>query len=104
LADFNKALGTDLKSFLGIECKNATTFIISNGARFYEYNTTTKTGKLTAEFSDSDENQTFDNAKENIAFTVKNNLFYLNKNNEKIANILSEIADTWEVITGKPLI
>ena len=85
LADFNKALGTDLKSFFGIECKNATTFIISNGAKFYEYNTTTKTGKLTAEFSDSDENQTFDNAKENIAFTIKNNLFYFNKNKEKIA-------------------
>jgi dipeptidyl-peptidase-4 len=85
LADFNKALGTDLKSFLGIECKNATTFIISNGAKFYEYNTTDKTGKLTAAFSDSDENQTFDNAKENIAFTIKNNLFYLNKNKEKIA-------------------
>ena len=85
LADFNKALGTDLKSFFGIECKNATTFIISNGAKFYEYNATTKTGKLTAEFSDTDENQTFDNAKENIAFTIKNNLFYLNKNKEKIA-------------------
>jgi dipeptidyl-peptidase-4 len=85
LADFNKALGTDLKSFFGIECKNATTFIISNGAKFYEYNTTDKTGKLTAAFSDSDENQTFDNAKENIAFTIKNNLFYLNKNKEKIA-------------------
>jgi dipeptidyl-peptidase-4 len=85
LADFNKALGTDLKSFFGIEAKNATSFIISSGAKFYEYNTTTKTGKLTAEFLDSDENQSYDNAKENIAFTVKNNLFYINKNKERIA-------------------
>ncbi len=85
LADFNKALGTDLKSFFGIESKNATTLTISNGAKFYEYNTTTKTGKLTAEFSDTDENQTFDNAKENIAFTVKNNLYFFNKNKERIA-------------------
>ena len=85
LADFNKALGADLKSFFGIECKNATTFTISSGAKFYEYNSATKIGKLTAEFSDSDENQTYDNAKENIAFTVKNNLYFLNKNKERIA-------------------
>ncbi len=85
LADFNKALGTDLKSFFGIECKNATIFTISNGAKFYEYNTATKTGKLTAEFSDSDENQSYDNAKEKVAFTVKNNLYYLNQNKERIA-------------------
>lgn len=100
LADFNKALGTDLKSFFGIECKNATTFNISNGAKFYEYNATTKTGKLTAEFSDSDENQTFDNAKDNIAFTVKNNLFYLSKNKEKIA-ITSDTNDG--IVSGQSI-
>ena len=84
LADFNKALGTDLKSFFGIESKNATTLMISNGTKTYEYNTTSKTGKLATEFSDSDENQSYDNAKENVAFTVKNNLYYLNKNKERI--------------------
>jgi dipeptidyl-peptidase-4 len=84
LADFNKALGADLKSFIGIESKNATTLTISNGAKFYEYNTATKIGKLIAEFSDSDENHTYDNAKENIAFNVKNNLYIL-KNKERIA-------------------
>ena len=85
LADFNKALGTDLKSFFGIESKNATTLVIANGTKFYEYNTASKTGKLSAEFSDSDENQSYDNAKEKVAFTVKNNLYYLNKNKERIA-------------------
>jgi dipeptidyl-peptidase-4 len=85
LADFNKALGTDLKSFFGIESKNATTLIIANGTKFYEYNTATKTGKVTTEFSDSDENQSYDNAKEKVAFTVKNNLYYLNQNKERIA-------------------
>ena len=84
LADFNKALGTDLKSFFGIESKDATTLTIANGTKFYEYNTVTKTGKLSAEFSDTDENQTYDTAKENIAFTNKNNLFYLTKYNQKV--------------------
>ena len=84
LVDFNKALGTDLKSFFGIESKDSSTFIISNGAKFYEYNTVTKTGKLTAEFADSEENQTYDTAKENIAFTNKNNVFYLTKYNQKV--------------------
>jgi len=85
LADFNKALGTDLKSFFGIESKNSNTLVIASGTKFYEYNTSNKTGKLTAEFLDSDENQSYDNAKENVAFTVKNNLYYLNKNKERIA-------------------
>ena len=51
LADFNNALGTDLKSFFGIEAKNSNTLIIANGTKFYEYNIATKTGKLTTEFS-----------------------------------------------------
>ncbi len=84
LADFNKALGTDLKSFFGIENKDASTLIIASGTKFYEYNTVTKTGKHTAEFADSEENQTYDTAKENIAFTNKNNLFYLTKYNQKV--------------------
>ena len=85
LSDFNKALGTELKSFIGIECKNSTTLLISNGTKFYEYNLTSKGGKLTAELSETAENQAFDNAKQNIAFTEKNNLYYLNQNGEKIA-------------------
>ncbi len=84
LADFNKALGAELKSFFGIESKDSSTFTISNGAKFYEYNTVTKTGKLTAEFADSEENQTYDTAKQNIAYTNKNNLFYLTKFNQKV--------------------
>jgi dipeptidyl-peptidase-4 len=84
LADLNKAIGSDLKNFGGIEWKDANTFTIANGSKKYEYNVATKTGKTTAEFSGLAENQAYDNAKENIAFTEKNNLFYLNKNKEKI--------------------
>lgn len=84
LADLNKALQTDLKNFIGLEWKNATTFTIPNGSKFFEYNIATKTGKQVAEFGDTAENQTYDTNKENIAYTEKNNLYVLTKNKEKI--------------------
>ena len=45
LADLNKVLGTDLKSFFGIEWKDADNFTIANVPKFFVYNTETKTGK-----------------------------------------------------------
>ena len=85
LSDLNKALSTDLKTFFGIEWKGANTLIIANGTKFYEYNTATKKGKISTEFDETAENQTFDNAKEKIAYTLKNNLYLVNQNKEKIA-------------------
>jgi dipeptidyl-peptidase-4 len=84
LSDVNKALVSDFKSFVGIEWKDASTLVLSNGAKYYEYNVTSKTGKLVAELTEKAENATFDHAKENIAFTEKNNLYFLNKNKEKV--------------------
>ena len=85
LKDLNKVLGTNLKSFAGMQWKNATVFSISNGNKYYEYDSTTNTGKLVQETPKDVENQEFDNAKELIAFTESNNLYFLNKNKEKIA-------------------
>ena len=84
LADLNKALNADLKSFIGLEWKDANNFTIANGGKFYQYNINVKTGKQVAEFADTVENQTYDNAKQNIAFTEKNNLYYFSKSKEKI--------------------
>lgn len=85
LADVNKALGTDLKNFFGLEWKDATTFTISNGTKSYEYNTLSKTGKQTFELSETAENQMYDTTKDYIAYTEKNNLYYTGKSGEKIA-------------------
>ena len=84
LADLNKTLGADIKTFSGMDWKDANSFIITSGAKQYEYNATAKTGKLIAEFPEAAENQTFDPNHENVAFTEKNNLFYFNKSREKI--------------------
>lgn len=84
LSDVNKTLGTSFRGFFGIEWKDANTFVLTDGSKFYEYNVATKTGKQIAELPDTAENQTFDGKKQHIAFTEKNNLFIL-KNNQKIA-------------------
>jgi len=85
LADLNRSLGTDLKTIQGIDWKNSNSFTIADGTKLYEYNVATKSGKLVAELPEKAENQTFDSAKENLAYTEKNNLYYLNKNKQTIA-------------------
>jgi dipeptidyl-peptidase-4 len=82
LADVNKALGSDFKSFAGLDWKDATTFILTGGNKFYEYNTQSKTGKLAARLSETAENAEYDNAKQNIAFTENNNLYILKDHTE----------------------
>jgi dipeptidyl-peptidase-4 len=82
LADVNKALGSDFKSFAGLDWKDATTFILTGGNKFYEYNTKSKTGKLAARLSETAENAEYDNAKQNIAFTENNNLYILKDHTE----------------------
>ena len=85
LTELNKNLNADLKSFFGIEFKNPNTFTINNGLKYYEYNLTTNSGKLTQELTEKSENITADANKKNVAFTEENNLYYYNKNKSKIA-------------------
>ena len=85
LSDINSALGTKLKNFFGIQWMDTTTLLISETGKFYSYNINSKSGKLLQEITETAENQTFDEAKINIAFTEANNLYFSNKNKEKIA-------------------
>lgn len=85
LSEINAALGTQLKHFFGTEWIDATSLLVNDNGKLYRYNTTTKTGSLVQESPETAENQTFDSAKENMAFTEGNNLYFFNKNKEKIA-------------------
>jgi len=85
LNEINKTLGTEIKSFLGLEWKDATTFIFSDNHKYYEYSVKNKTGKQLAVLGVDYENGTFGNNYENMAFTQKNNLFYLDKEGQKVA-------------------
>jgi dipeptidyl-peptidase-4 len=83
LAEVNKALNSNFKSFSKIQWKDASTFILNNGIKFYEYNVKSKTGKLVSQLPATAENPEYDKAKQNIAFTDKNNLYIL-KNSQTI--------------------
>ncbi|MGV1012059.1 MAG: DPP IV N-terminal domain-containing protein [Flavobacterium sp.] len=85
LAEINSALGTKLKNFFGTQWMDANTLLISENGKYYSYSIISKTGKNIQETTEKSDNVTFDSKKENLAFTEDNNLFFLNKNKEKIA-------------------
>ena len=62
---------------------DTTTLLISETGKFYSYNINSKSGKLLQEIPETAENQTFDEAKINIAFTEANNLYFLIKTKKK---------------------
>jgi dipeptidyl-peptidase-4 len=84
LEEINKSLGTTLKSLSGITWIDTNTILVTDGTQFFTYSLATKSGTKIQETSKTAENPTFDSAKQNLAFTEKNNLYFLNKNKEKI--------------------
>ncbi|MBX9808600.1 MAG: S9 family peptidase [Flavobacteriaceae bacterium] len=84
LEEINKSLGTTLKSLSGITWIDTHTILVTEGTKFYTFSLATKFGTKIQETSKTAENPTFDSAKQNMAFTEKNNLYFLNKNKEKI--------------------
>ncbi len=84
LSNVNKAASSEFRSFFGVTFKDANTILLNDGIRFFEYNLQTKTGKRIFELPDTAENAKSDNKNDNVAFTEKNNLYFINKNKEKI--------------------
>ncbi|MBY0485634.1 MAG: DPP IV N-terminal domain-containing protein, partial [Flavobacteriaceae bacterium] len=85
LSDVNAALGTKLKNFFGTQWVDATTLLVSENGKYYTYSLASKSGKNIQTASENANNQTFDSKKENLAFTEENNLYFFNKNKEKVA-------------------
>ncbi len=85
LAEINSVLGTKLKNFFGTQWIDATTLLISENGKYYSYSLISKNGKNIQETSEKSDNLTFDSKKENLAFTEDNNLYFFNKNKEKVA-------------------
>jgi dipeptidyl-peptidase-4 len=84
LGELNKAADSDFKSFASLQWKDAATFIVGEGTKYFEFNIASKTGKPIATLPETAGNQAFDKNYENIAFTDKNNLFYLDKNGQRV--------------------
>ncbi|WP_026977998.1 S9 family peptidase [Flavobacterium tegetincola] len=85
LSELNAALKTEFRSFWGIEWKDASTLILSDGANFYNYTISTKKGGLIATTPDAAAGQTLNSSKDLVAFTEANNLYFMDKNNAKVA-------------------
>lgn len=75
IQDVNKALGAELYWFSGLAWKDAETFWLNDGQKFYSFNTKTKTGKLLFALGETAENATFNAAGQRAAFTKENNLY-----------------------------
>ncbi len=84
LSDINSALKTSLKTFAGIEWMDANTLLVSEKGNYYAYKINLNSGSLLHQTKETDENLSFDKTKTNLAFTIKNNLYYYNANMEKI--------------------
>ena len=85
LADINAVLKTNLKSFSGVDWIDTNTLLIKEKGIYYVYIVESKLGTKIHETKETDENQTFDKKRQNLAFTEKNNLYYYTINREKIA-------------------
>ena len=100
LAEINTALGTKLKSFSGLEWIDANTVLISENGKYFTYFLASKSGKTMLQTPEAAENQTFDKSKQNLAFTEKNNLYFFNKNKEKIT-VTNESNE--EIVSGQSI-
>jgi dipeptidyl-peptidase 4 len=85
LADINSALGTKLKNFAGVQWIDANTILVSESGKYYDYSLTSKKGQGVKESAENAENQTFDKAKQNLAYTEENNLYLFNNKMGKVA-------------------
>ena len=85
LAEINLALKTKIKNFAGVEWIDNHTILLSENGTYYTFSITTKTGTTIQQLPETADNITFDKRKANVAFTLGNNLYYYNKNKEKVA-------------------
>lgn len=85
LANFNKALGTELFSFFGVEYKNEDTILLNNGDAIYEYSISNKKGSKIATLPADAANSVYDDSKTHLAYTLKNNLYLLTNTGNSIA-------------------
>ena len=98
IEEVNKVLNAKLNWFSGFEWKDKTTFYVNDGFKFYSFNITSKTGKLLYDLGETAENPTVQTTKENIAYTIENNLFVSQPDGKKIA--ITENADK-NIVSGQ---
>ena len=81
--DVNTVLSAELGSFYGYSWKNAEEMYVTDGSKYYVYNTTTKKGKLVNTVPEKGANAVFNEASGHLAFTVENALHLNTASGEK---------------------
>jgi len=71
----NKAMGSELSSFFGLEWKNENEFFINDGSKYYLFNTASNSGKLLHGLDQEAGNTLFHAKTANVAFTKENNVY-----------------------------
>ena len=84
LADMNKAMDAEFKTFSGISWKDTNNFLLTDGRKYYEYNLQAKTAKRMSQLPEGAENAEYDESKSNLAYTEKNNLYIIDSNNVRV--------------------
>ncbi len=74
IEEFNKALNAEMSWFSDLVWKNSNEFWINDGAKFYTFNLTTKTGNLIHDLKDA-ENTVFSKVGQHVAYTRENNVY-----------------------------
>lgn len=90
IQDVNKALGAELYNFFGYSWKNNAEMYLTDGQKFYVFNTQTKKGSVIAELGEKAENGTLEPTTGHVAFTVANNLHVRTAAGEKLIVTLNE--------------
>lgn len=88
LAEINKALGTQLTNWFGLQWIDRTHLLITDAGKYYSFDVNTRTGVLYMTRPDASENATFNATKTLLAYTIANNLYL--KNGEKETAITQE--------------
>lgn len=84
LLELNKNLEANFRSFWGIEWKDASTLVLSDGSKYYHFNIITKKGSLIATTPETAANQTLNSTKDRVAFTEDNNLYFIENKDVKV--------------------
>lgn len=75
-AEINAALGIKISNFFGVQWIDNSHILVSENGKYYRYNRETKTGKLLFSLPEEAENTTPDMAKQKMAYTKGNNLYF----------------------------
>ncbi len=100
IQELNKKLDASLYWFSGFQWKDVNEFWVTDGKNYYTYNIVEEKGGKILSIPETAENAVFDPNKEQVAYTMQNNLFITTKNQENI--IVTDFKDK-NIVSGQAI-